>query len=174
MLKRQQNLKVNTWFQGSDDVISPAESISAISTAFLANCEVFKLDIVIDTKTFRKLMCEFVCTMYDCGKNNLDWKGPNRRFKLPDQWTDEIEGLWEDCLSMRFFNEHFWGTFWKGINESELFEIPYIRENLQYIMPLYVRRSTDILLEKGFLIEQDDGHVVATEDYESDEDTWDR
>ena len=41
-------------------------------------------------------------------------------------------------------------------------------------MPLYVRRSTDILLEKGFLIEQDDGHVVATEDYESDEDTWDR
>jgi len=175
MYKRILSHHVNTWFQNSaGEDASPAEATAVISSLFLERCERFKLNIVTDPITFRKIMCETVCTLYHCDKYNVDWNGPHRKFFIPNQWTDEIESAWNSCISVKFFNEYFWASFWRAIPTSELFEIKNSKENLQYLLPLYVRRSSDILIQKGFLIEQEDGNIVATEDYESEDDTWDR
>jgi len=163
---------VNNWFHSvTGDTLSPAETIATISDEFLKSTKKFNLDIAVSESVFRKAMCEALCTFYHTYTYKMNWSGPNRNFPKPANWTEDIERAWNDYVNLRLFTAEFWMFFWRKIPEP-MWEIPNWRENIQYLMPLYLRPSIDILIDKGLLMEQEDGEIVTAEDYESEEDPW--
>ena len=159
--------RITQWFRNTSPWIHRIVSI------FLNNCDKYHLQICMAEPKFYDVMSEALCVMYHASKTNTDWSGPNRQFPSPSDWNDTKEQLWNDYLHGRVFTFDFWDSFWNSVSE-ESWEcgIPNLRVNFQYLLPLYVQRSNETLIQDGSLVEQEDGQIVSVEDCETSEDTW--
>lgn len=166
--------KITCWFY--NDAIDanqyPAKWIHTVVTRFLNNCNAYNLNVCILDNKFYEIMCEALCVMYHAARTNKDWAGPQRKFPKPSDWNETKEQLWMDYIHGRLFTYEFWDSFWQMEEEYWEFAIPNLRANFQYLLPLYIKRSNEVLIDVGSLIEQDDGQIVSAEDCETEELTW--
>ena len=166
--------RITKWFHHNDGYgVSPSEWVYIVTERFLDVCTKFNLTICINDNQFYNTLCEAVCVMYHASITHGDWIGPKRKFPMPTYWNDSREQLWCDFIHGRMLTYEFWESFWAGVDE-QLWEakIPNFRINMEYLLPLYIRRSNDVLVEEGELVEQEDGNIVTVEEYENTEESW--
>jgi len=125
------------------------------------------LSIGVPEFLFRKIICEATCVLKS--RSARDLPIPNRIFSKPEGWNADLERWWNEWLHSHFFVDGFWTTFWNGIHISEWEDaMPSWREALQLLLPYYVQRNIDVLIECGFVVENNDGVFVANDDYDYD------
>jgi hypothetical protein len=166
---------ITYWFNNQNVDIHqyPALWIQKVVSRFLNYCEKHNLHMCVIEHKFYEIMCEAMCVMYHAAITNKDWSGPKRKFPKPSDWNESKEQLWTDYIHGRLFTYEFWDSFWDALDEEHWeFAIPSVRGNFQYLLPLYIQRSNDILIDEGILVEQDDGQIVTADDCEPSDDTW--
>ncbi len=128
------------WFHRINrDEVSPAISLLEITTRILEFMDARKLSLTVSEETFRKYMCEFLCTYYIAQKRQISWRGPLTAKPRPRGWTDKHEQQWEDYLRFTHFSSDYWNAFWDYTPEA-LWEsrVPGWRDHLEYIVMHYV------------------------------------
>ena len=163
---RVRSNKVTKWFHTSvNGDITPAQSACEVSDLFLSILHSKQLSLSVPVRLFRKIVCEATCVLKLTSGYELPV--PNRVFSRPDGWNGDLERWWTEWLHSHFFVEGFWSRFWNRIYVSEWEDaMPSWRHEIQSLLPYYVQRNTDVLIECGFIIENDDGVFVANEDYD--------
>lgn len=157
---------VTRWFHTVDVTgTSPAMSVMDFNDAFLDMCEAQGLSLYVTEQTFRRRMCEFVCTLYLAKLHgNCPVAGPHTPPPLPEDWTRDMQEHWLDALQHFYFSSQDWEQFWKGVPVSPWEEsLPTWRADIQAVAILYIRGDTDRLLQTGTLYKEDGGHLVADE-----------
>ena len=166
--------RVTNWFHKNQDFsMAPSVWVFTVAEQFIEHCRNYRLPLCTTDSQFHTTLCEAICVMYHASITNKDWLGPHRIFPIPECWDESKERLWSDYIHGRVFTYEFWDLFWEHVEEGSWeFNIPNFRANIQHLLPLYINRSNDILVEEGALFEQGDGNIVTAEEYENTEDTW--
>ena len=129
------------WFhracEGDD---SPALTLRNMSNSFLRYLAETRLKLAVPEETFRKFMCEAVCTMYISAKQGTQWQGPNSIMSRPSGWSYLNEIAWREYLSYMYFGSEFWTDFWNEVGDSTAWEyvIPNWRCDMERILPHYI------------------------------------
>jgi len=162
---------VTRWFHTlRDGDVTPAQLVQGISDRFIDILKSYNnISLAVPERVFRTVMCEAICVMKFMSNKNYELPIPQRFFPHPDGWNNDLEGWWTEWLYSHFFVDKFWYRFWSDIYLSDLeIDLPLLRETIQNLLPFYIQRNTDVLVECGFIIESDDGVFVANDDYEYD------
>ena len=146
---------VTKWFhKRGAEAMSPAVVVSMVHATFINMCRSRKLNIAVSYDQLKESLSEATCVMYAAKITIKDWQGPKREFPYPSNWTNELEELWSDCLEKYIFTDDYWNLFWAGMKcEVIQNEIPYWKEDIATILPLYVMREMSVLVDKGLIIE---------------------
>ena len=145
-------MHVSEWFHKvHHDDVSPALSLRDMSSNFLRYLGERKLKLAIHEQTFRKFMCEAVCTMYASAKQCTLWEGPHSRMPRPAGWTHQNEMAWQQYLTYMYFGSEFWTDFWHNLGEPTMWEyaIPHWRREMESILPHYVFCNPNLFLGGG-------------------------
>lgn len=164
------------WFNWCDiDGNSPFAYVEYVANEFCSflNKKGYTLDV--PQHQFLYDLCTATCTMYYYQvwqKNKFIVGAPKRKFTRPKQWTPALEGQWKDYLHSRIVNYEFWEQFWRKLPcaywESVL-ERDNWRDVMQTLLPFYIRREVDILLEEEIVCQEDNGNIVTWDDHEAEE-----
>jgi hypothetical protein len=165
------------WFNCRDiDSISPFSYVEQVATEFYRFLD--KRGYTLDTTQNQFLydLCTATCTMYYYQvwhKNKFIVGAPKRKFTYPKQWTGVLEGKWNDYIHSRIVNYEFWDNFWRKLPpsywEGELRD--NWRDVMQFLLPFYIRRELDILLEEEIVCQEDDGNIITWDDHELEEES---
>ena len=159
ILARRERVLVTRWFhQGYFGSIqgSPDETLFDIVTDFLAVIGQHKLNLDCSEKAFRRSMCEAVCTMRMYGVDS--WSGPHRFVRYPQEWTQELETLWQNWNNGRMFTPLFWTNFWgRHVVRDWEAGLDGWRSQMELILPLYIQRSMDLFVAQGLFVDDEDG-----------------
>lgn len=164
--------RITEWFHTEGDT-PPAHWINNVVERFLKQCRKHGLSLYVTESHLHTLFCEAVCVMHHAHITHKDWSGPKRLFPIPEYWNDSTEQLWIDYIHGRVFTYEFWESFWYSVKEASWeHSIPSFRANIQCLLPFYIRRSNDILVKEGDLVEHEDGLIVTAEEHEYADDGW--
>lgn len=115
-------------------------------------------------------MCEAVCVYYHAHLRNEDVRGPKRLFPKPYNWNDSLEAAWNDYVHSCIFSYTYWESFWTSCEIDALEEnVHGLTSFLQTILPLYVTREIQLLLDNEIVFENVSG-IVSWEEYDSHDD----
>jgi len=89
----------------------------------------------------------------------------------PPEWNTEIEALWQEWLEIHCFNN--WSAFWARIPVREWEEaLPGWRKAMEHLLPTYVQRNIESLVEAQLIVEDEQGDYVDTNQYEYGDERW--
>lgn len=170
-------LAINEWFNTCDiDNISPFICVEYVVNKFCNYIENCGYILDIPKQTILQDMCSATCTMYYYQKwrqNRFIVGAPKRKFSIPKQWNNALELQWKDYVHSRIVNYEFWEQFWKEIQSSYM-ELTFTKDNwrdvMQYLLPFYIRREIDILLDEEIVCQEENGNFVTWDDHEVEED----
>jgi hypothetical protein len=148
---------ITQWFHRRVEGVSPAMAVREIMDRFFAAMKRRKHNLVFNEKQVRLSICEAVCTMRLAHLNDNQWNGPYRTFPSPAGWNNAYDALWDDWVRSRCYNYEFWESFWNRIPE-EAWEssIPYIRNSIEYLLPLYVSPDIQSLIKDNLICNEED------------------
>jgi hypothetical protein len=150
--KHNAETHISEWFRTSEhDGIRPFEYVEFVVNEFCTT---------IEKKGFY-----FV---YHHKKYNVGL--PKRKFTKPKQWNHTLDHQWNDYVHSRIINYEYWMVFWKRlpIAEWEQFISFDWRSLLQTLLPFYIQRELDVLIDEEIVCVEDDGNIVTRDDHESD------
>jgi hypothetical protein len=87
--------------------------------------------------------------------------------KKPQGWSNEIETIWTDYLSVFYFDDFFWTKIWDRtpIGLWEL-QFPQYRIFIQTIIPMYIQRNQEFLVQEGLLVKSTHGKYLTSSEYD--------
>ena len=135
------------WFHRvQNDEISPALAIREIASYFLQCLKQRKLSLTISETSFRRYICEFICTYYVAHKRGTDWNGPTSEQPRPRGWTQRHQQEWEEYLHFFHFSPEFWYGFWAQFPEA-LWETRILRwrDAFEYVVLHYINVQPDTI-----------------------------
>ncbi len=156
---RMESAAITAWFHRRVDGISPAMGVREVADRFLAALKRRRHCCAVNEKQLRLSMCEALCTMRSAHKYDRNWGGPWRTFPSPAGWNNDYDGLWDDWVRSRSYNDEFWESFWNQIPE-EAWEndVPLWRANIQWLLPLYVMPDIQSLIKDNLISEEEHHH----------------
>jgi len=165
---------ITQWFhrtvKGKDNEGTPSETILELCDNFIDLLKRKRLNLSVPEKRFRRNMCAALCTMKMCNDTNLRRRFP--RDMYPENWTNEMEKIWQEWITQRCFKD--WHSFWGRLPVREWEDqVPGWRKGIEYLLPTYVRREVEVLIDEELIVEDDDGEYVDTAQYDPSYDTWD-
>ena len=171
--KFQQIQRVDDWFHTvSRDDIAPIEYVETVVYNFVEACKFKGFNMSMSNSALMKILSRTTCHMYDY-KDTVDHRGKLSKLPKPRFWTSEFETLWIDYITFFYFGTEFWENFWKDIPEAAWEnDINKWRVELTSLLPYFVEREIDLLVDNGILFEGTDGHVVTEEDYDFPEEDY--
>ena len=163
--------KVNLWLHTSNYCeFTPAEFIVYVAKAFIKDVQRFRLTLDITDPQFLKSMCQAMCTQYHASLTYTSVAGPYRTFTYPSGWNAVCESCWQELIGDTYFTNNYWEAFW---GRSEFRDLPDFFMGIQHylaaIMPMYIRRSVDVLLYKQLIAENEDRCLIRWEDAVAEE-----
>lgn len=152
VLVRRERVLVTQWFHN----VGVDETLFDVITDFLSVLERRKLGLDCPETAFRRSMCNAVCTMRMYGVDS--WSSPHRLVQYPQEWTQELETLWQTWKTGRMFTPLFWTNFWGRhvVREWET-GLDGWRSQMELILPLYIQRSMNLFVAQGLFIDDEDG-----------------
>ncbi len=158
--------KVNTWFYTEwRDNVAPSNTAIYIFYEFTAAIKKKGLALSVHNNRFIHILCEALCTLYDAELQNMEVCGPTKRHEYVKDWNDELEATWIDYLQSRILNEGFWDTFWYNMGTADWeVSLPRWRVWMQSVLPFYIHRDIDLLVQEGLVFEDEDGHILNAEE----------
>lgn len=170
--------RVNTWFRtraldcdafGNEDH-TPLETIATVSSLFLEKCDQFGFDLNVSETTFRKYMCDALCSLYVAEQFDKRVIQTRKISKTPRGWTNDAENVWNDYIYTRYFTDQFWEKFWDCVGDAGwMTDIPRWREFFQSALLVYLQRDSTRLIEEGLLVTGVNGALVPTEEISENE-----
>ncbi len=142
---------VTRWFHTLDTAAtSPAMSVMDFNDGFLDMCEHYGFSLRVPERTFRRNMCEFVCSLRLARRyGDLAVAGP-RSVTRPEGWTRDMYTRWLEYLQQFYFSSQEWDQFWKGVPVSPWEEaLPTWRADIQAVAILYICGDADRLIQAG-------------------------
>lgn len=160
--------EVTRWLHTENEYnYTPADFVEYVVVIFKRSLKRFHLYLDVTEKEFTKSICDAVCTFYLSKKTFKSIQGPLRQFTYPQGWSTLCEDSWQDVLIYTFYTVEYWDAFW---DHSEFSAFPELVHQMQpflmAILPLYVRRSTDILLDKKYIIQDGTTFIRWEPEYE--------
>jgi hypothetical protein len=141
--------------------------IQHLGKLFKSSLKRFHLHLDVLEEEFTKSICDAVCTFYLSKKKLKAIKGPLRTFSNPQGWSALCEDSWQDVLIFTFFTLEYWDTFWENSAFSAFPELVHeIQPFLTAILPMYVRRSTDVLVDKRYIVQDENNYIRWEPEYE--------
>lgn len=177
IVRSRLNQRINFWFTYTEhDDPSPEDSAHMIADAFETAVQRSSLTLSISSSRLYSYICEAICTFY---RASLAYEkrvvGPSPKKYFPKGWTSDIEALWMDHLSHKYFHETFWMNFWKKIPvavwESEISSD--FRPFITSVLSLYIARNLTLLENEGLVACNYDGEYVKREDADDVDDYYD-
>jgi hypothetical protein len=167
--------EITEWFHEQDaDGWSPYMCVEYVVNTFCKDIE--RKGYLIDIQHHLVLydMCTATCVMYENEFKPRRYLvgAPKRKFSRPRQWSSALEHQWNDYLHSRIVDHDYWKTFWRllpvGFWEQFITKDSW-RELMQYLLPFYIHREVDILVEQEIVCQETDGNIITWEEYESEE-----
>lgn len=177
--QQKTNESITEWFHRSEhDGISPYEYVEFVVNEFCSAIETKKFCFDVPRQQILYDMCTAICTQYfyEVWQNKKYNVGaPKRKFTKPKQWNYTLEHQWNDYVHSRIINYEYWSQFWKllPVAEWEQFISFDWRSILQTLLPYYIQREIDVLLDEEIVCVEEDGNIVTWDDHESDYDDSD-
>lgn len=170
--------KVSEWFHNRDiDNISPYTYVSYVVNEFCNYLTKGGYCTDISRQQLLQEMCSATCTMYyyQLRRSKYIIGSPKRKFTKPSQWSNSLENQWNDYVHSRIVNYEFWENFWKGLQHAYWEETLHDdwRGVIQHLLPFYILREIDILLDEEIVCQEDDGNIYTWDDHEQDNETSD-
>jgi hypothetical protein len=167
--------RVNAWLRDDcDGDISPLEALMNVANMFLDDVERFDLALGIETKRFKHNLCQGLGAFYRAAERRVSIKGPTEIQNPPRGWNDDAEFIWTDYISHMYFSEKYWTSFWDDVPTMNWESVvPGWRVFLQSIMPFYLARDPELLMEESLLMQNSEGLYIspdAEEDFGEPED----
>lgn len=161
--------KIAEWFylQYSDD-LCPAQTSAAIADAFYDAAHSFGLKLAYPFDAFNHKLSVATTAFAFLPATGV----PRNLPRPPKGWSLSTETLWMDYLHMRVFTASFWDIFWRD-HPFAIWEEAHVgyRAYMQSILPYFVQRTFDPLLEEELVAQNDDGeYVESSEVWESEYD----
>ena len=156
-MRRQLSRRITTWFheEGVD------ETLFEVAHDFLDLLPQQGLNLEVSEKSFRRSLCEAICVMRYSG--NVALYPSNRRVYYPEEWTEELETLWQNWLSSNIFTTTFWHNFWsRHLVQQWESAMAGWRGVFEELLPTYVRRSMELFVAQGLFVEDEDGGFTET------------
>lgn len=175
-LAQSRSDEISDWFNSYDiDGESPYSYVERVVNEF---CNIIEKRGYMTDISRQKLMydmCSATCTMYYY-EHYLHRRfiigAPKKKFTKPLRWSAVLEAQWNDYVHSRIVNYEFWERFWKELPaaywESTLTHDSW-RDVIQYLLPFYIRREIDILLDEEIVCQEENGNIVTWDDHEVEE-----
>ena len=167
--------EITDWFHTEDiDNISPYKYVEYVANQFCD--DLARKGYATDISRHQVLydMCTATCTMYyyqHCKRGRYIVGAPKRKFSRPRQWTATLEYQWNDFMRSRIVGMDYWSTFW-ALLPVATWEQFLVHDNwrdvIQYLLPFYIQREVDILVDEEIVCQENDGNIVTWDDHEPD------
>jgi hypothetical protein len=160
---------INEWFnKGIDGDIAPIHTVFKIAKKFSQYLEEYNLTLNMNYSTFFSKLCGATCTLA-LHKNSKVIGMPRSIPQSPANWSTEIEIIWNDYIESFYLTIDFWDSFWKSIDTGiwEL-RLSQFRNYLQSILPLFIKRDLQLLIDMDLIAENSEGKYVDIHDAELD------
>jgi hypothetical protein len=176
-MEKTKSKEITKWFHTVNyDNFSPADFTTIVISLFKQSLKRFRLTLDVSNEQFLKAMVDAVCTFYNAKQSFKPLSGPLRTFSAPAGWTHLCEECWQDMLLHDYFTMDYWDNFWGCCEFPLLTDLFYdIQPFLTAVLPLYVRRSLDLLFENEYILQDDNNefvrwepHLLGDEDEEYD------
>ena len=169
--------EITAWFHKENEYnFTPANFTAIVIRLFKQSVKRFRLSLDVSEEQFTKAMVDAVCTFYLAKQKFRSVHGPQRNFYVPNKWSQICEDCWQDMLLHSFFTLDYWDNFWKCYEFGKMPTFFYdIQPFLTGVLPMYVRRSADKLVDNKYLsIDEDNSYVrFLTRDSDDEEDDFD-
>ena len=156
-IRRQASRRITTWFheEGVD------ESMFDVAHDFLEILSRRGLNLDVPEKSFRRSLCEAICTMRYSGVRSLG--ASMRHVYYPEEWTAELETLWQQWITNSMFTTAFWHNFWsRHPLQAWESDMEGWRAVFEELLPTYVRRNMELFVAQGLFVEDEDGGFTET------------
>lgn len=165
---------ITKWFHktipGKENEGTPAETIQELCDNFIDLLKRKRLNLSIPERNFRRNMCAALCTMKKHRDTHLLRNFPKDQY--PSNWNKEMEYIWQEWLNERCFGN--WIAFWARLPVREWEDqIPGWRQGIEDLLPTYVRREIEVMVDEGLIVEDNDGEFVDVTQYDPSADYWD-
>jgi hypothetical protein len=161
------------WFYSPDvDGWSPYQSVEYVVNQFCDDLARKGYATDISRQKVLYDMCTATCTMYyyEFWKRHRFIVGaPKRVFSRPRQWTNVLENQWNDFVRSRIVGTDYWETFWRMLRPAyweQFLNKDSWRDVMQYLLPFYIHREMDILVDEEIVCKETNGTIVTWDDYE--------
>ena len=166
--------QINDWFFTKAHGMSPANSVVIIADSFEGALSSKGFQLNTHFKLFRNNLCDATCTMYRAHLENKDVEGPKKIANLPKGWSDDLEDIWSDYIYSRTLTDDFWSEFWYEIPEGSWeAQFPQFRSFIQAVLPIYIQRDLEMLIEESLVAKNNEGEYVDIYDPEYEEEERD-
>lgn len=160
------------WFHSCDiDDISPYDYVEYVVHEFCDYLQQNSYCTDISRQQLLIEMCKATCTQYFYDKwlhKKYSIGAPKRTFSKPYQWNAVLEHQWNDYVHSRIVNYEFWEHFWRKLPvamwEQTLTDSNW-RDSMQYLLPFYIHREMDILINEEIVGQEEDGNIILYDDY---------
>jgi len=173
IVRQRLNQRINAWFTYTEhDDPSPEDSSYLITDAFETAIQGSPLSLCIHSSRLHAYVCEAICTFYRASlAHEKRVAAPHPKKYFPRGWTPNIEVMWIDYLTHKYFHEAFWMNFWKNIPEAvwESEVSSELRPFLTCVLPIYIARNLTLLEDAGLIACNHDGEYVKREDVQDAE-----
>jgi len=161
--------EITAWFHKENEYnFTPAQYTSIIIRLFKQSIKRFHLNLDVQDEQFNKSIMDAVCTFYLAKQKCRSISGPQRNFYVPSGWNQLCEECWQDMLFHSFFTIDYWDNFWKCYEFGKMPSLFIdIQPFLTAVLPMYVRRRIDLLVERQYIV-KDEGTFVRFADGETD------
>jgi len=168
-ISREMEENVNEWlhFSYTEYCNSPIDTLRIIVHTFFKDIDRYKFTLNVNKKKLFEIMCEAMC-MYYIAQNTHKIIIFNNNSYEKKKWDQKNEILWMDFLTFKYFNTTYWDNFWSRVHEQtwEMY-VPQWRFYLASLLPYYISRDEQLLIDNGLLFETEDGEAVTAENYDS-------
>jgi len=159
---------INEWFnKGMGGDIAPIHTVFTIAKKFAQYLEEYNFTLNMNFSAFFSKLCGATCTLA-LHKNKVIGM-PRSIPQSPANWSSEIEIIWNDYIESFYLTIEFWDSFWESI-DVDIWElsISQFRNYLQSIMPLFIKRDLQVLIDMDLIAENSEGKYVDIYDVDVD------
>jgi ATP-dependent Clp protease adapter protein ClpS len=170
--KHSAETDTTNWFNTCDiDDISPYDYVEYVVNAFCDYLEQHAYSTDISRQKLLHDMCKATCILYFYDKwlhKKYTIGAPKRKFSKPYKWNAALEHQWNDYLHSRIVNYEFWEEFWRKLPVAMWeYTLPDInwRNSMQFLLPFYIHREMDILIDQEIVGQEEDGNIIIFDDH---------
>jgi len=167
--------KVTQWFhtciEEKEHEGTPAETIMEMNDLFINLIKTKRLNLGVSEKIFRRSICNALCTMKYYDNTQIYRTNVIIKNNYPAEWNMEIESMWQEWLETHCFLN--WTAFWARVPVREWEDaLPGWRKAMEYLLPTYIQRNIDSLVDAHLIVEDEQGEYVDSNQYDYGEERW--